>query len=125
VHIFAPSLAVRVRAGAPPPEPPLIAEVPAAAAGAPLARMQAVSELYPELSVDQIQRLAGSRERFMVVRPGALAALGLAAGDLLAAPAGESLASRAALARRLARGGRVKLIVERAGQRYLLASRND
>ncbi|HMC93494.1 MAG TPA: hypothetical protein VKO16_01860, partial [Polyangia bacterium] len=60
---------------------------------------------------------------FLVVAPGALAALGLARGDLLGVPGGQTAASRAALARAVARGQKPALAVERAGQRYILASR--
>jgi hypothetical protein len=72
-----------------------------------------------------MQALAGSSERFLVIRPGLLAGRGLAAGDLLGAPRGQApLSSRAALARALARGAGLKLVVERAGQRYMLAAAN-
>jgi hypothetical protein len=98
-----------------------VVEVPAAAT-TPLQRLQALQDLYPELSIDQVQLLSGSRAHYLVLDPGPLAALGLAAGDLLDAPAGQTLASRAVLARTLARGAPVKLVVERAGQRYLMAS---
>jgi len=124
VRTFAPRLAARAASGRAAPEPPMIAEVPVGAGAATVARLQAVQELYPELSIEQVQALATSGERFLVVRPGALAPIGVAAGDLLAPPFGQELTSRAALARLLAGGGPVKLVVQRAGQRYLLASAN-
>lgn len=123
VRTFAPELAARgPRAGAGPTELPAIAEVPAAAGTAAVARLQAAQELYPELSIEQLQVLATSDERLLVLRPGLLAPLGVAPGDLLAAPFGQTLRSRASIARTLARGGAVRLVVQRAGQRYLLAS---
>jgi hypothetical protein len=57
------------------------------------------------------------------VAPGELAPLGLLAGDLLGVPGGETKASRAALARAVARGQKPALAIVRAGQRYILASR--
>ena len=118
VHTFAPQLISR---GGAVPNLPVIAEVPSSVPPTLEARLQAVGELYPELSIDQVQTLATSDDRFLVMRPGALASLGVAAGDLLAAPFGQTMRSRAELARVLARGGPVKLVVRRAGQRYLVA----
>jgi hypothetical protein len=69
-----------------------------------------------------MQELAQSRERFLVIDPGPLARLGIARGDLLGVPGGVTAASRAALARAVARGLRPALAVERDGQRYVLAS---
>jgi hypothetical protein len=119
IRTFAPGLATR-----PPGRiEPVIVEVPLADAPVPLARLKAVQELYPELSIDQIETLTASHERYLVIQPGTLGALGIVAGDLFDAPSGTTLTSRAALARTLARGGAVRLVVRRAGQRYLLADR--
>lgn len=100
-----------------------IVEVPVAASKNAALRLAALSELYPELSLDEMQRLAQSRERFLVLVPGELATLGLARGDLLGVPGGQTAASRAALARAVARGQKPALAIDRAGQRYILASR--
>ncbi len=100
-----------------------IVEVPAEAAASVTRRLTALGSLYPELSLDQMQALAQSRERFLVLAPGALAALGIARGDLLGVPGGVTAASRAALARAVAHGLRPALAVERGGQRYVLAAR--
>jgi len=100
-----------------------IVEVPAESAASVTRRLTALGTLYPELSLDEMQALAQSRERFLVLEPGALAALGIARGDLLGIPGGQTPASRAALARAVARGHRPALAVERAGQRYVLAAR--
>jgi hypothetical protein len=118
VRSFAPGLIPRGGGGV--PDLPAIAEVPASVTGDAHARLVAVQELYPELSLEQMQVLTTSEVPFLVLRPGALAPMGIAAGDLLVAPFGQALRSRAAIARLLARGGPVKLVVERAGQRYLL-----
>jgi hypothetical protein len=122
VHTFAPGLIRRGAGGAAAlPDLPVIVEVPPSTPPTTLARTEVVQELYPELSIDQIQVLAACTERFLVLRAGALASLGVTAGDLVAAPFGQTFRSRAALARIIARGGPVKLVVQRAGQRYLLA----
>jgi hypothetical protein len=122
VHTFAPGLIRRgAGGGAALPDLPAIVEVPSSTPPTTAARAQVVQELYPELSLDQIQALSSCTDRFLVLRPGALASMGVTAGDLLAAPFGQTLRSRAALARMIARGAPVKLVVQRAGQRYLLA----
>ncbi len=100
-----------------------VVEVPVAASKTAALRLAALGELYPELSLDEMQTLAQSRERFLVLVPGELATLGLARGDLLGVPGGQTAASRAALARAVARGQKPALAIERAGQRYILASR--
>jgi hypothetical protein len=100
-----------------------IVEVPSEVATSVTRRLTALGTLYPELSLDEMQALAQSRERFLVLDPGALAPLGIARGDLLGVPGGVSAASRAALARAVAHGHRPALAVERGGQRYLLAAR--
>ena len=69
-----------------------------------------------------MQALADSRERFLVVEPGSLAdARASRAGDLLGVPGGRTDASRAALARVVARGGKPLVAVVRGGQRYILS----
>lgn len=112
---FAPRLAGRER-------PFDLVEIPPAAAGSVTRRLAILGDLYPELSMDQMQAVAETRERFFVVQPGELSALGVAAGDLLGIPGGHTAATRAALARALSRGLRPALAVERAGQQYILAS---
>ena len=100
-----------------------IVEVPPEAAASVTRRLTVLGALYPELSLDEMQALAQSRERFLVLNPGALAALGIAHGDLLGIPGGATAASRAALARAVAHGLKPALAVERGGQRYVLAAR--
>jgi hypothetical protein len=100
-----------------------VVEVPVAVAASALRRVTTLTELYPELSIEQTQALGQSRERFLVVTPGQLAPLGLMAGDLLGVPGGPTNASRAALARAVARGQKPALAIVRSGQRYILASR--
>ena len=51
---------------------------------------------------------------------GDLRALGVVPGDLLGVPGGETRASRAALARALARGGKPLVAIVRGGQRYIV-----
>jgi hypothetical protein len=116
VRTFAPALFT-------PPTRTLIVEVPVAAAGDLTTRLQALQELYPELTEAELERLGASRERFLVVTPGRLASLGIAKGDLLGVPGGETLASRAALARAMARGETPLLSVTRGRERFLTASR--
>ena len=100
-----------------------IVEVPPEVAASVTRRLTALGILYPELSLDEMQALAQSRERFLVLAPGPLAALGIARGDLLGVPGGVTPASRAALARAVAHGLKPALAVERGGQRYVLAAR--
>jgi len=116
IATFAPRLASHATGAA-------IVEVPAEAAASVTRRLTALGTLYPELSLDELQALAQSRERFLVLAPGALATLGIAPGDLLGVPGGVPAASRAALARAVARGQRPALAVVRGGQRYLKAAR--
>jgi hypothetical protein len=104
-----------------PRRPMLIVEVPVSAAGDLIARLETLQRLYPELSMTEVQALADSRERFLVVAPGQLTRLGVLPGDLLGVPGGETRASRAALARVVARGGKPMLAVVRGGQRYILS----
>jgi hypothetical protein len=104
-----------------PRRPTLVVEVPVAAAGSLMKKLAALQQLYPELSVAEMQALADSRERFLVVEPGHLSKLGVAAGDLLGVPGGGTSASRAALARVVARGGKPLVAVVRGGQRYILS----
>jgi len=100
-----------------------IVEVPPEGAASVTRRLTTLGTLYPELSLDEMQALAQSRERFLVLDPGPLATLGIARGDLLGVPGASSPASRAALARTVAHGLRPALAVERGGQRYVLAAR--
>jgi hypothetical protein len=116
IATFTPRLAARASEAT-------IVEVPSEAAASVVRRLTALGTLYPELSLDEMQALAQSRERFLVVEPGALRALGIARGDLLGIPGGLTAASRAALARAFAHGRRPALAVERGGQRYVLAAR--
>jgi hypothetical protein len=115
VAAFAPRLVSAGRAAQ-------IVEVPTEAARSVARRLIALGALYPELSLDEMQELAQSRERFLVLDPGPLRGLGIARGDLLGIPGGVTAASRAALVRAVARGLRPALAVERGGQRYVLAS---
>jgi hypothetical protein len=112
---FAPRLAVRGR-------PFRIVEIPPSDAASVTRRLALLGSVYPELTVEQMQQMAQSRERFFVVEAGELAALGVAAGDMLGVPGGQTAASRAALARALSRGLQPALAIERAGQQYILAS---
>ncbi len=116
IRTFAPRLVSPTRAT-------LIVEVPFGASGSAAQRLAALGDLYPELSFDDMQALAQSRERLLVKVPGDLAALGIACGDLVGVPGGQTAASRAALARAVARGQKPALAIERGGQRYILASR--
>jgi hypothetical protein len=97
----------------------LIVEVPVAASGSLVRRLEALQQLYPELTEAQLQRLAATRERFLVIEPGNLAGLGILAGDLLGVPGGETIASHAALARAVARGRKPLLAIDRDGQHFL------
>jgi len=115
IATFAPRLIPQER-------PFTIVEIPVEAARSVTRRLTALGMLYPELSMDDMQALAESSERFFVVDPGALVLFGLARGDLLGVPGGQTAASRAALARAVARGIPPALAVERGGQRYMLAS---
>jgi hypothetical protein len=115
VRAFAPGLVSQ-------PRPTLLVEVPAADAGSLVRRLAALGELYPELAADDMQRLAASRERFLVVAAGPLAALGLERGDLLGVPGRETAATRAALMRAVARGRKPLLSIDRGGQHYVLAA---
>jgi hypothetical protein len=90
-----------------------------AVSGDLIKKVETLQQLYPELSIAQLQALAESRERFLVVAPGHLGALGIEPGDLLGVPGGETIASHAALARAVARGRRPLLAIDRNGQHYL------
>ena len=103
-----------------PRRPTLIVEVPPAATDNLMRKLEILQQLYPELTLAEKQTLAESRERFLVLEPGHLAKLGLVAGDLLGVPGGETRATRAALARAVARGGKPLVAVLRGGQRYIL-----
>jgi len=99
----------------------LIVEVPAAVAGDLIKKTETLQQLYPELPIAEIQALEESHERFLVVAPGLFAKLGVQPGDLLGVPGGETRASRAALSRLVARGGKPMLAVVRGGQHYILS----
>jgi hypothetical protein len=112
VESFAPTLRT-------PRRRTLIVEVPVASSRNLVARLESLQQLYPELTEAQMQRLAASRERFLVVAPGHLAGLGIEPGDLLGVPGGETIASHAALTRAVARGKKPMLAIDRNGQHYL------
>ncbi len=99
-----------------------IVEIPPSQAASVTRRLALLGTIYPELTVEQMQEIAQSRERFFVVEPGELTAFGVAAGDMLGVPGGTTAATRAALARALSRGLRPSLAVERAGEQYILAA---
>ena len=103
-----------------PRRPTLVVEVPPAVADDLMKKLATLQQVYPELSVAEMQTLAESPERFLVLEPGHLAKLGIAAGDLLGFPGGQTRASRAALARAVARGAKPLVAVVRGGQRYIL-----
>jgi hypothetical protein len=103
-----------------PRRPTLVVEVPSAVADNLARKLEVLQQLYPELTIAEMQTLSESRERFLVLEPGHLAKLGLVAGDLLGVPGGETRATRAALARAVARGGKPMVAVLRGGQRYIL-----
>jgi hypothetical protein len=105
--------------------PTEMVEVPSSDTRSLTRKLTTLGTLYPELPPDDMQALAQSRERFLILDPGALVTLGLARGDLLGVPGGTTEASRAALFRAVARGLRPALAVERAGQRYILASARE
>jgi hypothetical protein len=115
IATFAPRLRAQDR-------PFSVVEIPLEASRSLARRLVALGTMYPELSMDDMEALAGSPERFLVVEPGVLVAFGLTRGDLLGVPGGQTAASRAALARAVARGIPPALAVERGGQRYMLAS---
>jgi hypothetical protein len=116
VRIFAPRLLTRR-------QPTLLVEIPMSASHDFVRRLETVQQLYPELTIEQMELLASSRERFLVVIPGSLGRLGLASGDLLGVPAGDTEASRAALVRAVASGKTPLLSINRGGQHFLTAAR--
>ena len=103
-----------------PPQRTVIAEVPVDASRSIVQRVETLQQLYPELAVADMQLLAEAKERFLVVEPGFLAQLGITRGDLLGVPGGTTTASRAALARAVARGKKPLLAIVRGGQRFIL-----
>jgi hypothetical protein len=119
------ALASAVRSFAPrlytPPQRTVIAEVPVDASRSIVQRVQTLQQLYPELSVADMQLLAESKERFLVIEPGFLAQLGITRGDLLGVPGGTTTASRAALARAVAQGKKPLLAIVRGGERFILS----
>ncbi|HEX2661043.1 MAG TPA: hypothetical protein VHU40_22340, partial [Polyangia bacterium] len=124
VHDALARFAPRLKPGAP---FPALAEIPAeleqhAGSGAPalVERLRRLVALYPELTLDELSKLATGRARFLIIRPGRLAAVGVQPGDLLNGVAGKPLGSRAALSRSLARGEVPPFSVERAGEHFLV-----
>lgn len=106
---------------------PTVIEVPArneeAAMGGALAavdKLRKLQWLYPEQSPNDLAALASSNAKIMIVKPGRLASLGLAAGDLVSGMGGQSIGSRAALARALVRGATPALSIDRGGGRFLV-----
>lgn len=125
VHDALARFAPHLKPGAP---FPALAEIPAeleqqhASSGAPalVERLRRLVALYPELTLDELSKLATGRARFLIIRPGRLASVGVQAGDLLNGVAGKPLGSRAALSRSLARGEVPPFSVERAGGHFLV-----
>jgi hypothetical protein len=106
---------------------PKVVEVPQRAddsigggALAAIDKLRKLEALYPELSTDDLAALASSRARFLIVSPGRLASVGLARGDLVSGMGGQTLGSRGALARTLARGDVPAMTVDRIGGRFLV-----
>lgn len=83
-------------------------------------KLRRLEALYPEASADDIAALASSRARFLIVKPGRLAAIGLARGDLVSGLGGQQLGSRGAFARTLAHGDTPAMSIDRGGSRFLL-----
>ena len=106
---------------------PQVVEVPQRAddsiqggALAAIDKLRKLESLYPELSADDLAALASSRARFLIVAPGRLSSVGLERGDLVSGMGGQTLGSRAALARTLARGDVPAMSVDRVGGRFLV-----
>jgi hypothetical protein len=106
---------------------PTVVEVPtrhqeAAIAGAlgAVDKLRRLQVLYPELSADDLAALASSNARFLIVKAGRLASLGLRSGDLVSGMGGRTLGGRAALARTLARGDVPAMSIDRGGGRFLI-----
>ncbi|HXU65428.1 MAG TPA: hypothetical protein VN962_27195 [Polyangia bacterium] len=85
-------------------------------------RLSRLAELYPELSLDDMEALALSGDSLVVLAPGPLLALGVLRGDLLRLAETSAKSARAVLARALARGAPPQIEVDRQGQHYLLAA---
>ena len=124
VHDALARFAPHLKPGAP---FPALAEIPAelehhARSGAPalVERLRRLLAIYPELTLDELSKLATGHARFLIIRPGRLASVGVQAGDLLDGVAGHALGSRAALARSLARGEVPPFSVERPSGRFLV-----
>jgi len=83
-------------------------------------KLRKLEALYPELSTDDLAALASSHARFLIVSPGRLASVGLARGDLVSGMGGQTMGSRGALARILARGDVPAMSVDRIGGRFLV-----
>ena len=85
-------------------------------------RLSRLTELYPEMSVEDMEALALSGDSLVVLEPGPLRALGILRGDLLRLPEASARSSRATLARALSRGSAPSIEVDRNGQHYVLAA---
>lgn len=115
VRAFAPRLASSHRAFE-------VAEDAAGPQASFTVRLSRLAELYPELSVDDMEALALSADSLLVLDPGPLLALGVMRGDLLRLPRAATKSARAVLARALSRGAPLSLEVDRHGEHYLLAA---
>ena len=104
-----------------PRRPTLIVEVPVAAANNLITRLEALQRLYPELSMDAMQALAATASASWSSSPATSRSWVSRAVILLGVPGGETHASRAALARAVARGRKPMVSVVRGGQRYILS----
>jgi hypothetical protein len=105
-----------------PRRPTLIVEVPVAAADNLVARLEALQRLYPELSVEAMQALAGKPRAL----PGRRARSHREAGRRAvvicwACRAARPMPAAPALARAVARGRKPMVSVVRGGQRYILS----
>jgi hypothetical protein len=106
---------------------PTVVEVPARHQEATIAgalgavdKLRRLQVLYPELSPDDLAALAASNARFLIVKAGRLASLGVRPGDLISGTGGRTLGGRAALARTLARGEIPAMSIDRGGGRFLI-----
>jgi len=89
-------------------------------ARAALEGLKKIQARYPEASTDDLASLSSSRARFLVIKPGRLAALGLQRGDLVSGTGTQPLGGRAALARTLARGETPALGIDRGRTHFVL-----
>lgn len=84
-------------------------------------RLHRLQVLYPEVPEADLGRLVGSGARLLVLDPGRLRAFGIEKGDLVRGAGSQELASRAALARALARGEVPFISIDRPSGHFLLA----